>query len=921
MGVVYRARDLTLEIDVALKVLHPEIAHDPAKVAFFRNEVRVARMVTHPNVCRLHDLEESGDGCFITMEHIAGEPLSARLARGRIELPVALRVLRDVARGLAAAHAAGVIHRDLKPSNVLLAGERAIVVDFGIAGEDHTFGTGPQAIAGTRGYMAPEQATGAPLDARADVYALGVLAFVLATGRRPPPAVTCTIPAGASAAALPIADLENSLATLPANLAALIADCLSMLPDARPRDAGAVLARLDALASRERQEPAGRPAGRPAARNDGPWPPGRRQWASPLNALVPPDRRRSVGFVLLSVVLLAGVTAAIVARRGEDPGRVVMAPRIVLPDVDASALPASDRWLGAAVQRLVADELVEAWGLEVDLGPPGEPVPDALVLAARLARAPSGRLRLAIAGDTFEASTARELAVGAAARVVIDHVPAPQRHPTAIELAAVGAHDAEAWRLWRRAQHETLLLRWERANALCLEARARDPGFPLPTLELALGYDNKDVAADRELADAVQLMTRIPVRPLWPLAATGARQLMEGDLAGATRTAEQARRLDLTPRERLWLELRWAMAGYFNESPQSVAPVLELMAETHPDHPSAFKLLAGMHLVSDQPTAPTLALRYATRAVELAPEDGGARADLATALLLAGRREQAKARAVELAQLDPEDKRLARGRLFTLHMALGDLAEAELDARRQLSGSPGQRAEGTSEIALIDLYWGRFEAGVRGLLRSADAYEAIGLTVSAARQRCVAGRQAWLLGDRPTAIAALAQVAAGPTHYAAIARILAPIIAGKLDDARARAAAIPDDTVERASADLAIADAVHDPAGVLAAYVRAEKLSAAIDQWFAVAEALERSGRLDEAAAMFERLANNAHAWAEPIASTRAWYRLGRLRERAGDSAAARDAFNEVLRRWGNATTRAVEVDDARRRVRALAAR
>ena len=122
------------------------------------------------------------------------------------------------------------------------------------------------------------------------------------------------------------------------------------------------------------------------------------------------------------------------------------------------------------------------------------------------------------------------------------------------------------------------------------------------------------------------------------------------------------------------------------------------------------------------------------------------------------------ARAAELAQLDPEDKRLARSRLFTLHMALGDLAEAELDARRQLSGSPAQRAEGTSGIALIDLYWGRFDAGVRGLLASADAFEALGITVAAARQRYLAGRQVWLLGDRATAIAALERVAAGPTH-------------------------------------------------------------------------------------------------------------------------------------------------------------
>jgi tetratricopeptide (TPR) repeat protein len=911
MGVVYRARDLTLELDVALKILHPRIAHDPAKLAFFRNEVRVARMVTHPNVCRLHDLEDARDGCFITMEYIAGEPLSVRLSRGRLELSDALRVLRDVASGLAAAHAAGVVHRDLKPSNVLLGPERAVVVDFGIAGEGRALGAGPQDVAGTRGYMAPEQATGAALDARADVYALGVLAFVLATGRRPPPAVTHTLVAAAPADAVPVAEVDSHLAALPADLAALITDCLAVSPDDRPRDAASILHRLDELI-RARARPSDPGALERVATARGTLP------ARALSSAVPAHRRWYRLVLLLLVVIVAGATAAMVALRREPQTPIATISHVVVTPIDAGALPAAERWLGAAVERLIADELVEAWGIDAVLGPPGDPSPDTLVVSGRLARAPSGRLRLVVDNVPFEASSARELAIGAAARVVADHVPAAHRHPTALELAAVGARDPEAWRLWRRAQRETLLLRWERASALCLEARARDPGFPLPSLELALGYDNKDVAAAKQLDDAVQLMARVPVRPLWPLAATAARQLTAGDLAGAARTADQARRLDLTPRERMWLELRWAMANYFNDSPQAAAPALELIAETHPTHPSAFKLLAAMHLASKQPTAPALALRYATRAVELAPDDGGARADLATALLLAGRRDDAMARAAELAQLDPDDKRLARGRLFTLHMALGDLPEAELDARRLLSGSPAQRAEGISGIALIDLHWGRFDAGVRGLLDSSDAYEALGVTVSAARQRYLAGRQARLIGDRATAIAAFERIAAGPTAYGPLAAVLAAIVAGKLDAARARAAALPADSAERAAAELAIADAARDPARVLAAFAHLEKLTAAIDQLFAVAEALERSARFDDAATMFARLAGNPHAWTEPIASTRAWYRLGRLRERSGDIAGARAAFTEVLRRWGNATARTAEADDSRRRLRAL---
>ena len=190
MGAVYRARDTVLDAEVALKRLHPDVADDRDKVAFFRNEVRIARRITHPNVCRLHDLDDGPDGCFITMEYVDGESLASRLRSGSLPHLEAMRILRAVAAGLAAAHAAGVIHRDLKPSNILLADERVVIADFGIASEGVLLASGPQSVAGTVGYMAPEQARGEPLDARADVYAFGVLACVLLTGARPTPAIT-----------------------------------------------------------------------------------------------------------------------------------------------------------------------------------------------------------------------------------------------------------------------------------------------------------------------------------------------------------------------------------------------------------------------------------------------------------------------------------------------------------------------------------------------------------------------------------------------------------------------------------------------------------------------------------------------------------------------------------------------------------
>ncbi|HET9626301.1 MAG TPA: serine/threonine-protein kinase [Kofleriaceae bacterium] len=250
-GVVYRAHDLELELDIALKLLHPEAAADPVQAQMFRNEVRIARRVTHPNVCRLHDLVASPDGCFITMEYVAGEPLSARLARGRLAPGEAHRVLRDVTAGLAAAHTAGVIHRDLKPANVLVADDRALIADFGVAYDrraiDRMLDLDPPRALGTRGYMAPEQATGAPIDARVDVYALGLLGVILLTGQRPPTAATGTISdaeARAPASLDPAVLLDAAPAGSAPAVVALIRDCLAIAPADRPRDAGEVLERL-----------------------------------------------------------------------------------------------------------------------------------------------------------------------------------------------------------------------------------------------------------------------------------------------------------------------------------------------------------------------------------------------------------------------------------------------------------------------------------------------------------------------------------------------------------------------------------------------------------------------------------------------------------------------------------------------------
>ncbi len=191
MGQVYRADDLKLSQTVALKFLPDALARDGAALARFHREVRLARQIAHPNVCRVFDIGELGGEHFLTMEYIDGEDLASLVRRiGRLPHDKAVEIARQVCAGLAAAHDAGVLHRDLKPANVMIDGRgRARVTDFGLAGLEAELRVGGDA-SGTPAYMAPEQLAGREFTRRSEVYALGLLLYELFTGRRLFDAVT-----------------------------------------------------------------------------------------------------------------------------------------------------------------------------------------------------------------------------------------------------------------------------------------------------------------------------------------------------------------------------------------------------------------------------------------------------------------------------------------------------------------------------------------------------------------------------------------------------------------------------------------------------------------------------------------------------------------------------------------------------------
>jgi hypothetical protein len=185
MGEVYRAEDLKLTQTVAIKFLPESLSRDAAALQRFHSEVRIARQVSHPNVCRMFDVGEIEGITFLTMEFVDGEDLASLLRRiGRLPQDKAIEVARQICAGLAAAHDKGVIHRDLKPANIMLDGLGKVRVnDFGLAGIAANI-QGAEVRAGTPAYMAPEQLAGKEVTTKSDIYALGLVLYEILTGKR-----------------------------------------------------------------------------------------------------------------------------------------------------------------------------------------------------------------------------------------------------------------------------------------------------------------------------------------------------------------------------------------------------------------------------------------------------------------------------------------------------------------------------------------------------------------------------------------------------------------------------------------------------------------------------------------------------------------------------------------------------------------
>jgi WD40 repeat protein/tRNA A-37 threonylcarbamoyl transferase component Bud32 len=436
MGFVFLAEDVGLRRRVALKAMLPEVAAHAANRQRFLREARLAAAVESDHVVRVYQVGEDRGVPFLAMELLKGEPLDRRLRSGPVPPAEVLRIGREVAEGLAAAHAGGLIHRDIKPANVWLEAPhgRVKILDFGLARAegDATRLTETGVVLGTPAFMAPEQAAGQPVDARCDLFSLGAVLYLLSTGRRPftGEGTLSTLVAVATETPSPPREVNPAV---PAGLSDLIMRLLAKDPTGRPQTAKAV---VDALRALEAAPAAPRTPNTTAALP---------RRAEPVPEAVParrPGRRPLIAGVAAAVLAATGAVALVALRGGGGRSPPPPAPaggdqpeEVAREEADGSLSPF------ALVSRPAALPGVRGWTLETRAHRGG---------VQRAAYSPASRL-LATGGQD---GTVRLLEPdgGALRRILVGHagaVTALAWSPDGTALASGGAD--RTIRIWDAA--------------------------------------------------------------------------------------------------------------------------------------------------------------------------------------------------------------------------------------------------------------------------------------------------------------------------------------------------------------------------------------------------------------------------------------------------------------------------------------
>ena len=697
-GVVWEARDTQLGRPIAFKALRVQRPTGVQEDRLLR-EVDVAARLAHPNIVTLHDCGRTEHGAYLVLELLRGETLAQRLERGRLPVAEALHVALETAKGVACAHAQGVVHRDLQPGNVFLCADGQVkILDFGLA---HAFGT-PRLDGGTPSYMAPEQRRGAPEDERTDVFALGLVTYRMLTGRAPFEGHGEA--AGREGGRGPLLEVEGA-----PGLGELVSRMLERDPVQRPRDGQAVVARLTAI--RRELEGAASPA--------------------VVRELRPPAGGRLLGALsrhrlplLVALALAAGGAALGFAAPGL---RQLLPPRARAPRLPAeqrlAVLPFRDvgpgraeAALSAGLGEMLTNKLRQLEQFRASLGvvSPTEVVREGIT-SAREAKAAFGATlalsgtvhwqgdRVTVTASLVDAGTAlviaardveaprdgvatlqRRLVAAVAEMLQLELEPEAMRRLLAEVSAAPGAHEFYL-------QGRGYLQRYDRlenldsAEAVFQAALARDPFYALAQAGVAetalrryeLTQDARFLESARASARrALELGERLPQVQL----TMGLVEVASGRNAEAIACFEKA--LELEPESAdAHREMGYAFdaAGRTGEAEATFRRAIQL-------RPSSWAAYKDLGVFYNRHGRLTEALPLFQRVVELTPDNYAGYANLGGIYLRLGLQEEAVRTLARSLALRPTWH--AYSNLGTAHFYQGHYADAADAYRRAIELSP-----------------------------------------------------------------------------------------------------------------------------------------------------------------------------------------------------------------------------------------
>ena len=591
MGAVYKARDMEVERVVGLKVIRPDLAGNPAILARFKQELVLARQVTHRNIIRIYDLNEADGVKFITMEFIEGEDLrTILLGQGKLAPAEGVDIMLQACAGLQAAHAEGVIHRDLKPSNIMRdQSGRVVIMDFGLARTLQGDGmTQTGMMVGTMEYMSPEQAMGKELDARSDQFAVGLIFYELLTGFMPfhAESAIASLVKRTQERAIPLAEVDTSI---PPALSAVVAKCLERNPEDRFSSVQELIDELEIWQGKK-------------SRGNHPYPV---LSSAKAGTVAPPTKILPMKWVAIGLVALVVIAGAVVGLRyrthtaGGDSGTVqgTVTSLAIVPFYNATG-DASLNSMGSVIADALNSDIGHSAHLRMvspdrlqqvlhDLGVSPESPLDVSTLRriAEFTHADtivSGKyerfgqqtrisvtvhdfrndqevsLSTDVANDNELLASLEKLAGDmreklASTPSILKELQAHSQHVTTKSIPALKAYD-EGTQLARAGQYTQAVTKFE-------EATTQDPSFAMAFSKLAqtyaaMGYDDKAEQASRR---AVELSDNLPASDRFLIAASHAS--LTHDSAKAIAAYEQL--LKVNPDDS---DVQFALANLYEDA-------------------------------------------------------------------------------------------------------------------------------------------------------------------------------------------------------------------------------------------------------------------------------------------------------------------------------------------------------------------